>query len=358
MSRAETEDSFVEAAGPGEAGRDFATDAWDARTALEVTDVELRLVGSAEVADSLDGTATARVRASWTATGDSVVAGTTVRDATLTLRVAGLSGGRIEIRAAHAGEDPVPLWLAGSIDVDRGEGAAVVRVDGGDEDLAVGALAEQAGRTVREVLPSTRGDLTVVSPPTVRGAADLLGRSEQEMERIAAVTTTVDGTRESARIIILNPALFETMDARAAQVVVSHEAVHQLTGIIGAEVETWVAEGFADWVALRGDDAPLALSAGQVLRQVEQDGPPERLPAQADFDSAEHGIGAVYEGAWMAFRMLDEQDVPDDDVVAFYEDVLAGGEVEAAAREHLGRSLARLTEQWQDYLMKSASTVS
>ncbi len=68
-------------------------------------------------------------------------------------------------------------------------------------------------------------------------------------------------------MILLNPAVFATMDQRAAQVVLSHEATHLLTSAVGTKAETWVVEGFADFVALHDDDAPLSLSAGQVLKR-------------------------------------------------------------------------------------------
>ena len=97
------------------------------------------------------------------------------------------------------------------------------------------------------------------------------------------------------------------MDARAAQVVVSHEATHLLTGALGTDGEEWVAEGFADFVALHDDDAPLSLSAGQVLRQVKKDGAPKALPSPSDFGQGEPRLGAVYESAWMVFRMLGER---------------------------------------------------
>lgn len=358
MSGATSQEDFVTAAGPGGAAERFATEAWLARAELGVGEVELRLVGRNLVPDRSDGSARAVVEASWTVEKDSVVAGTRVRDATIALRVEPAGDDGVAIRSAERDRQPVPLWLAGRIDVERADGVQVVRVDGGDPDLAVVELATTARATAAVSLPDVEGELTIVSPPTQARAADLLGRSEEDVERIAAVTTTVDGTTDTARVIVLNPGLFESMDERAAQVVVSHEAVHQLTGVVGTDVETWVAEGFADWVALREDDAPLGLSAGQVLRQVQEDGPPARLPTAEDFAAAEHGLGAVYEGAWMVFRMLEEQGTDPDDVVAFYEAVLGGEPAATAAERDLDVTLEQLTRQWQDYLTKSVSTVS
>ncbi|WP_375003078.1 hypothetical protein [Aeromicrobium sp. CTD01-1L150] len=358
MSQADDRESFVAAVDADQASRTFAEDAWDSREALGVTSASLRLVDGGSVADRDDGTAAARVRVSWSVDDDSVLAGTEVSDVDVLVRVAGTPDGQVSLRSSETGGEPVPLWLAGRAEVDRADDAHVVRLDGGARDLPSGELAEQAARTVRATLSTGDDVLTLVSPATAEVAAAVLGRPLDGLDRVAAVTTTVDGSRETPRLVVLNPDEFETMDRRAAQVVITHEAVHQLTGIVGTGVETWVAEGFADWVALREDDAPLALSAGQVLRRVEQDGPPERLPTQADFESAEHGIGAVYESAWMVFRMLDDDGVPEQDIVDFYRAVLDGDEVDEAARRTLGRSVEQVTRQWQDYLTKSASTVS
>ena len=120
--------------------------------------------------------------------------------------------------------------------------------------------------------------------------------------------------------------------------------------------EAWVTEGFADFVALHDDDAPLSLSAGQVLRQVKEDGAPKALPSRNDFGHGEH-LGAVYESAWMVFRMLGEKH-SDEVILAFYRDVLSGTDVSTAVRRAFDVSVAELTEQWRDYLTKSASTVS
>ena len=65
------------------------------------------------------------------------------------------------------------------------------------------------------------------------------------------------------------------MDDRAQRVVMTHEATHVLTGIVRSHIELWVAEGFADYVALHDDTAPLSVSAGQILRKVKVDGAPK-----------------------------------------------------------------------------------
>lgn len=356
LADADTERAFLAAAGSGGRARTFASDAWQARSVLDVADVEMRYLRGGDVSDRADGSTLAVVSVSWRAGRDSAVTGASVRDALVEFRLDPQRDGTFAIRSASAQDEPLPLWLAGRIAVEREPGIRVISVDGGVPDIDVLAMARVARDHVRDVVPGVESDLTIVSPRTRALAADLVGRPERGIGPIAAVTTTVDGGTRTARVIALNPAHFADMDARAAQVVVSHEAAHLLTGALGSDGEVWVIEGFADFVALHDDDAPLSLSAGQVLRQVKEDGAPEALPSSNDFGQGEH-LGAVYESAWMVFRMLGERH-SDEVILAFYRDVLSRTDVRSAVRRAFDVSVAELTEQWRDYLTKSASTVS
>lgn len=116
-------------------------------------------------------------------------------------------------------------------------------------------------------------------------------------------------------------------------------------------------EGFADWVALHDDDAELSTSAGQVLEQVAADGPPEKLPSSDDFNAAGDDLATVYESAWMIFRMLSEHH-SDTDIIAFYDDVLDGKNVDDAAEKYFDLNVPQITKKWQNYLEKSSSIVS
>jgi hypothetical protein len=319
--------------------------------------VKLRYLRGGQVADRADGSTSAEVAVSWRAGRDSVVSGTTVHDAKVEFRIDPRRDGSLAIRSASTSDTSLPLWLAGRIAVERGSGFRVIGVDGGVPDLDVAAKAKVARERVREVVPDVRGDLTLVSPRTRALTADLVGSSQRQVAEIAAITTTVEGGTKSARIIVLNPAQFATMDSRAAQVVISHEATHLLTGAIGTSSEAWVVEGFADFVALHDDTAPLAVSAGQALRQVKEKGPPKSLPSASDFGRDDHALGAVYESAWMVFRMLAER-YDDRTIVRFYHDVLSGTDTDAATRKAFHLTVTQLTAQWRDYLTKSASTVS
>jgi hypothetical protein len=357
LSEAESEAAFVAAAGSSRKARTFASEAWAARSALDVTDIKLRYLRGGEVADRADGSTVAEVAVSWRVGPDSAISGTSVRDATVDLRLDPRPDGTLAIRAAEARDAPLPLWLAGKIEVESRPNVRVVTVDGGVPDLDVPAMARTARQAVLRVLRGTKGDLILVSPRTRRLAAGLVGRPQREIEPVAAISTTVDGGSATARVIVLNPAQFARMDRRGAQVVLGHEATHLLTGAVGREPEPWVAEGFADFVALHDDNAPLSLSAGQALRKVADDGAPETLPTADDFARAGHGLGALYESTWMVFRMLGER-YDDRTIVRFYRDVLSGTDVDVAVRRAFDLSIGELTAQWRDYLTKSASIVS
>ncbi len=295
---------------------------------------------------------------SWVAGSDSGLADQT-RTSTVQFRLDPQADGSFAVRGATASKDALPIWLAGEIAVSKQSGDLVITVDGGETGRPVDAMTAAARAAVVEVLPAATADVVVVSPHTEAQMAQLVGRDVADITQIAAVTTNLDGSNGTAgaTVILLNPAVFAAMDQRAAQVVLSHEATHLLTSAVGTSAETWVVEGFADFVALHDDEAPLSLSAGQILADVNAGGAPKTLPTSADFDSTGHGLGAIYESAWMIFRMLGET-YGDAEIVGFYDDVLGGMPVERALDESFGLTTEQLTTNWQRYLVKSASTVS
>ena len=359
LTEAGSESEFVSAAGTSQQARTFARQAWRAREALGANAVELRYVSGGDVADRADGSALATVDVSWRAGERIGLSDTTVHTSSVAFRVTPQANGHFSLVGAKPREGALPIWLAGAVAVERSSGSVVIRVDGGDEQLPVESMATAARAAVGRVVPGTKGDVTVVSPHTQDQMARLVGQPPAQVRQIAAVTTRLDGRGGTSAdtVIVLNPAVFSTMDRRAAQVVLTHEATHLLTHAVGTRAESWVVEGFADYVALHDDSASLAVSAGQILAEVKAGRTPKHLPSATDFDAEAHGLGAVYESAWMIFRMLGER-YGDSRVVGFYEAVMAGDRLDDALATSFGLTTAQLTTQWQDYLEKSASTVS
>jgi hypothetical protein len=359
LSGADSRAVFVEAAGSLPDAEAFAARTWGSLRALGVTGLELRYVSGGDVADRQDGSAEAVADVTWRAGRRSGLGDEAAHRATVLLRVAPQDGGGLSIVGARPRQGKLPVWLAGAVEVERGDGAVVVTIDGGADSFPLVRMAQTARTAVEEVVPRATGDVTLVVPRTQAQAADLVGEDPDQVAPIAAVATQLDDRgRQGARdVVVVNPEVFSTMDQRAAQVVLSHEATHLLTRAVGTRAATWVVEGFADYVALHDDTAPLSVSAGQVLAQVDAGTLPHTLPDADDFSSAGRRLGAVYESTWLIFRMLGEER-SDADIVAFYESVLAGRPADDALRASLDLTSRQLTRQWRAYLTKSASTVS
>jgi hypothetical protein len=358
LSDATSEQQFVAAAGDLPAGREFARRTWRSLRAVAQPGATFRYVSGGEVADRADGSAAATVDVSWRAAARSGLDPAVTRRSTVQLRVAPAADGDLSLVGAGPAGGNVPVWLLGAVSVDAQPGRSVVRIGGEDDGLPIDEMVTTARAAVERTVRGVTGDLTIISPRTQAQMAALVGQDEAAVAQIAAVTTGIDGDSTAADpVVVLNPAVFATMDRRAAQVVLTHEATHVLTSAVGTTAANWVVEGFADYVALQGDTAPLAVSAGQILGQVRAGQVPRALPTDADFGSTQHGLGAVYESTWMVFRMLGEQH-PQSDVVAFYRDVIGGEPVDRALRSRFGLSVDQLTSDWRAYLTKSASTVS
>ena len=355
LSAATTESDFVRASGAGSAAAAFGSTTWQAREDLGADQVSFRYLSGGGSAEFANGDTRARVEIRWPEAKGAD------RTGKIQMRMRPQDDGTFDIVSAGLEAGSLPVWLAGAVTVDQADDVRVVRIDGGDPDVDVESLAAAARRQVAAIVPATTasGILTVVSAPSAEVAGALLGQGKDAVAQIAAVSTGFD-TRNgdlAGPVVVLNPGVFDTMDARATRVVMAHEATHVLTDAIGSRADTWVIEGFADYVALRSDEAPLSVSAGQVLAQVRADGPPETLPTAAAFDEASYGLGAVYESAWMVFRMLGE-DFDTAEIIAFYRSVLGGEPIDDASEAVFDLSLDQITSRWQAYLTKSASTVS
>jgi hypothetical protein len=111
----------------------------------------------------------------------------------------------------------------------------------------------------------------------------------------------------------------------------------------------WVSEGVADHLALVGTRTPATALAAQVLDLVREDGLPDRLPGAAEFDSANEDIGAWYEGAWLAARLIAEQH-GGPALLSFYRAVERHGDADRAFREVLGTTERQFVRDWRSTL--------
>ncbi|HSE69787.1 MAG TPA: hypothetical protein VLA97_03440 [Nocardioidaceae bacterium] len=248
-----------------------------------------------------------------------------------------------------------PLWLLDDLALRASGRTLVMAADPGDLEK-YSALAVRAVTDVNKVLPSWRDDLVVEVPGSQPQMERVLDAKPSTYGSIAAVTSTVDGSaRESAPAhIVVNPVVFGRLGADGAQIVMSHEATHVATDAAISSMPIWLLEGFADYVALAHVDLPVSVTASQILSDVRRKGAPTTLPGAEEFDPANQLLGASYESAWLACRLLGER-YGERKLIAFYEAVDDGMSVDEAFPRLLGTSEREFTREWRAYLEELAS---
>ncbi|HWI43855.1 MAG TPA: hypothetical protein VNS81_09560 [Nocardioides sp.] len=252
--------------------------------------------------------------------------------------------------AAIGGDGRLPLWLAGPVAVRRVPGAVVAVAEPAERIDRYARWARTAVARAREVLGGQESFAVEVAADSA-GMHRALGAEPRAYDAVAAITAPVDGSRApgSPVHVFVNPAVYDGLDPVAAQVVMTHEAVHALTDATRADAPLWLVEGFADHVALRGLDLPDERTAGQVIRQVRRDGLPAALPSDTDFNPSVTHLGAVYEAAWqVAATLADARG--EDALVRLYRAVLDGTDLVTALRAGYGWTVADLTAAWRSRL--------
>ncbi|WP_377323309.1 hypothetical protein ACFJIY_01515 [Pimelobacter simplex] len=310
--------------------------------ALRLGDVTLRYVtetGRTSGSDGWDG----QVALTWRVEGfDAASARTEVPFS--------FADGGATIAAVGAGQGRLPLWLGGPLDVRRAGQVLVAAAEPAQARRYLPA-ARRALEQVRAVVGGDTG-LVVEVPADSAGLHRALGVEPGRYDTIAAITAPVDGVAvEGSPIhVFLDRPVYDGLDPVAAQVVMTHEAVHAVTAApLAQRAPMWLVEGFADYVALRDIDLPTSRTAGQIARQVRADGLPDALPATSDFDPAASHLGAVYEAAWLVCVTLADHR-GEGALVDLYRQVLEGDDFAAALRAGFGWSERDLTSAWRDRL--------
>lgn len=250
--------------------------------------------------------------------------------------------------------DVTPLWLQGPLTIRTGGGALVMAADGADV-----ATYHRQARTAVAVMHETFGGnprLVVEVPGKASSLDSTVGSEPGTYDSIAAVTTGADGSvvPGTPLHVFVNPEVYGALDDLAAQVVMTHEAVHVVTEApFGRSVPLWLLEGFADFVALGDVDLPVERAAGQIIEQVRDEGVPDALPTRIDFDTSSGHLGAAYEAAWQVCEVLAERG-GDDELVAMYDAVLAGSDLGAELERRFGWTESDLLAAWQARLQSLA----
>ena len=243
--------------------------------ALHVRGFSLRYVDQAGGV-APDGAFTAYVNASWR------FAGFDPRPERMEVRVRfAPHDGHLAIAGIGGGDRRSPLWLSGPVRVRRSPAALVVVQGDAAEADRVARLATRAVPQVRRVLPGWEGHLVVEVPATEQRLESALRADPGRYAGIAAVTTSVDGSRSRRAPVhvFVNPQTFLPLEQDGAQVVLTHEATHVATSAATTTSPTWLVEGFADYVALRAQRIPLRTAAARDHRpgpHVRRPGPPPR----------------------------------------------------------------------------------
>lgn len=264
-------------------------------------------------------------------------------------------GDRVALTGFGGGDRVSPLWLSGPLEVRRTP-RTLVLVDGSAAEAREYALrARTAVPVVRRVLPEWRRGLVVEVPASEDDLDRALDADAGTYDQIAAVTTSDDGqlTPDAPVHVFVNPDVFGGLRPTGAQVVMSHEATHVATGAFTSPMPLWILEGFADYVALRDVDLPVARSASQIIAEVRKDGAPRSLPSADDFGTSTPDLGATYESAWLANRLL-AQEGGQAALVRFYRSVDRGTPVGRAMQAEFGFGVPAFTQRWRTLLQDLA----
>jgi hypothetical protein len=243
-----------------------------------------------------------------------------------------------------------PLWLRGELAVSKAPGVLVM-VDGPQADAD--ATAERVTRgvdVVQRVLPDWKDPIVVEVPASAADLDETLGVEAGTYGSVAAVTTAAGeslGENEPVHVFV-NPEVTDGLRRAGAQVVMSHELVHLATDAVRSDMEPWLLEGFADYVALRDVDLPDRVTMGRAIDWVRRHGVPEALPTAADFDTRSKDLQAQYEMAWLACRIIAEW-LGEERLVEVYHDTREGSPASGVLRQ-MDLALQELTALWRKRL--------
>lgn len=185
-----------------------------------------------------------------------------------------------------------------------------------------------------------------------------------DLTNIAAVATaeltdTTVGYHPVGDRVAVNPPNFAKLGPLGRQVVLTHETTHVATrAATGPAVPTWLVEGIADYVGYLGVPVPLATAAHDLQTSVRAGKLPSALPADAEFGGGNPDLAAVYESAWLAFRLLVDT-YGRDAALRFYRAVGASrgvgaqAAVDTAFSAVLGTTTTAFTAAWRAYLAKT-----
>lgn len=263
----------------------------------------------------------------------------------------------VAITGIGGGDRISPLWLRERLAVRRTP-RAVVMAGGEQADRLSRTYLQRVRRAipvVRRVLPQWRPSVVVEVPGSAGELDDALDVADGTYVGIAAVTAGADGSSRTVAPVrvFVNPEVTGRLRGAGAQVVISHELVHVATDATTTDLDPWLLEGFADYVALRDVDLPLSITAARASASVGRGGVPDRLPGVAEFDTEAADLEAAYELAWLACVEVADQ-VGERGLVRVYQEAAAGATTRDALSS-VGLTSADVVRGWQQRLRRLAS---
>ena len=259
-----------------------------------------------------------------------------------------------EVRISQIGADSLrtPLWMAGPFAVSRTDSTLVLSADAA-RLRQYARLAERAVRVVSQVLTDWDKRLVVEVPRDQTGLERALDVEPGYYRQIAAVTGSADGSVSDTSPIhvYVNPEVFAALGTRGQDVVLAHEAAHVAGHGPTSLAPTWLVEGFADYVALRDSKLPLKVTAAQIRERVRSEGASSQLPSNSDFDARGRHLGAVYEAAWLACRVLADRG-GNEAFLSAYVSISRGTPVDRELKRSFAWSRDEFVSAWNRELLR------
>ena len=250
-----------------------------------------------------------------------------------------------------------PIWWLGPVTA-RVDGSTTVIAGAGQPLDRWTTLVGQAVAAVQRRLPGPvaagwAGRVVVEIPAAARDFESVLGQPPGRYAAIAAVTQPTGEADRPATRIVVNPRASQLVNDSQLAELLRHEIVHVATRSPQSPAPTWAVEGLAEWVAVDPDSGRRSPGVVAVLAAVRRDGPPARLPGEAEFAVGATELNQAYAEAWLACRYIVAAHSAAD-LGRLYAALDAGRSLDQASRSVLGRSSRSLTAGWRRYLVDQA----
>ena len=221
--------------------------------------------------------------------------------------------GRAELAGTFDGPAPAepeqqPIWWLGPVTA-QVDGPTTVIAGAGQPLDRWTKLVGRAAADVRRRLPDPlaadwAGRVVVEVPAAARDFEAVLGQPPGRYAAIAAVTQLTGEAARPAIRIVVNPRASQLVADDQLAELLRHEIVHVATRSPQSPAPLWAVEGLAEWVALDPGAGRRSPGVAAVLSGVRRNGPPARLPVEADFAVGATELNQAYAEAWLACRYV------------------------------------------------------